>query len=261
MKEAYPELFSIALDRNVSIAALMSHINGRLHWDVLFTRSVQDWKLESISSFMDLLYSNPVQGRGEEKLSWGSPVSKAFTVKSSYRYLSSPSPRTFPWKRVRKSKVPSRVAFFSWTAALGKILTIDNLRKRGLILVDWCYLCRESGESPDHILLHRKLARELWDLVFVLFGVQWVMPRTVLDLLSCWQGSSGSSRTSMVLRVVPQCVFWCVWKERNARHFEDTKTSILEMKSSFFQLLFAWVKGLGILSINSLVELLDYCIL
>ena len=44
-------------------------------------------------------------------------------------------------------------------------------------------------------------------------------------------------------------------------HFEDTATSIPELKSRFFQLLFEWVKGLGIFSISSLVELLDYCIL
>ena len=125
-----------------------------------------------------------MQGRGEDRISWGSKDSKIFSVKSCYSYLSTPSPRSFPWKGVWKSKVPPRVAFFSWTAALEKILTIDNLRKRGLILVDWCCLCRESGESPDHILLHCKVARELWNMVFVMFGVQWVMPGTVLDLFS-----------------------------------------------------------------------------
>jgi hypothetical protein len=97
--------------------------------------------------------------------------------------------------------------------------------------------------------------------VFVLFGVQWVMPETVLDLFSSWQGSCGSRRTKMVWRVVPHCVFWCIWRERNTRHFEDIETSIPELKSRFFQLLFEWVKGLGIFSISSLVELLDYCIL
>ena len=95
LKEVYPELFSIAHDRNVSVAGLMSHSNGMLHWDVIFTRSVQDWELESISSFMDLLYSNLGQGLGEDKLSWGNPDSKVFNVKRSYRCLSSPPSRSF----------------------------------------------------------------------------------------------------------------------------------------------------------------------
>lgn len=33
----------------------------------------------------------------------------------------------FPWKSIWKAKVPSKVAFFAWSAALRKILTIDNL--------------------------------------------------------------------------------------------------------------------------------------
>ena len=96
LKEAYPELFSIALERNALVADLMSHANGMINWDVLFTRSVQDWELESISSFMDLLYSTPIQGAREDKLIWGNPDSKALTVKQYYRSLSSPSIRSFP---------------------------------------------------------------------------------------------------------------------------------------------------------------------
>ena len=49
----------------------MSRANGMIHWDVIFNRSVHDWELESISSFMDLLYSTSVNGDGEDKLSWG----------------------------------------------------------------------------------------------------------------------------------------------------------------------------------------------
>jgi hypothetical protein len=36
----------------------------------------------------------------------------------------------FPWKSVWRTKSLPRAAFFVWSAAIGKILTLDNLRKR-----------------------------------------------------------------------------------------------------------------------------------
>ena len=39
---------------------------------------------------------------------------------------------------VWNSKVPSRVAFFIWIAALRRILTTDNLQRRRIIILDWC---------------------------------------------------------------------------------------------------------------------------
>jgi hypothetical protein len=39
------------------------------------------------------------------------------------------------------------VSFFLWTAALGKVLTSDNLRKRWLVVLDWCGMCRQV-EKP-----------------------------------------------------------------------------------------------------------------
>jgi hypothetical protein len=38
-------------------------------------------------------------------------------------------------------------------AALGKILNLDNLRKRNVIVVDWYYMCKRSGRSIDYLLL------------------------------------------------------------------------------------------------------------
>jgi hypothetical protein len=64
-----------------------------------------------------------------------------------------------------------------WTATLGKILTMDNLRKRNVIVVEWCCLCKKNGESIDHLLLHCEVARDLWVSIYNLFGVVWVMPR------------------------------------------------------------------------------------
>lgn len=151
--------------------------------------------------------------------------------------------------------MPPHVAFFSWTVVLGKILTIDSLRKRGLIIVDWCYMCTQSGESVDHLLLHCRLAGELWSMVFALFGVQLVMLRSVLELFTF----AGWDRCSVAWWIVPHCVIWCIWRERNARHFEVSKRTILELKLFFLQNLYEWVEALGLFPIHFFVELIDIC--
>jgi hypothetical protein len=45
-------------------------------------------------------------------------------------------------------------AFFVWTTSLGKILMLDNLRKRNVMMVEWCCMCKKSGEFIDHLLIH-----------------------------------------------------------------------------------------------------------
>jgi hypothetical protein len=44
-------------------------------------------------------------------------------------------------------------------------------------------MCKKSRESIDHLLFYCKIARELRSLLFHLFGVDWVMPRRVRELL------------------------------------------------------------------------------
>jgi hypothetical protein len=73
-----------------------------------------------------------------------------------------------------------------WTVALGKILTHDNLRMRHIVVVECCCMSKKNGESIDHLLLHCDVAWVVWSFFYSLFGVEWVMPRRVLDLLSGW---------------------------------------------------------------------------
>lgn len=52
------------------------------------------------------------------------------------------------------------MAFFVWTATLGKILTNDNLRKRNVVVIEWC-IGKKSGESIKHLSLHCEVAHDL----------------------------------------------------------------------------------------------------
>ena len=234
LRKVFPELYRIARVKEGVVADFL-HIRGdSVHWEVNFTRLIQDWELESVSSFLDLLYSTTIHKHEEDKLIWKLSPGKDFQVKSFYNAICSLGFGSFPWMSIWKTKAPPRVAFFSWTAALGKILTSENLRHRGIILVNWCCMCKVAGESVDHLLLHCTYAREIWDMIFVLFGVHWVMPRSVMALFDCWQGSLGRHQNAMIWRAVPHCVLWCLWRERNAWTFEGCETSVVDLKLHFY---------------------------
>ncbi len=165
----------------------------------------------------------------------------------------------FPWKPIWKSKVPPRVAFFVWIVAKGKILTMDNLRKRGICLVEWCCLCKKSGESPEHLLLHCSYAQALWSFAFSLFGISWVMPAQITDLLTSWMGGFAKSRAALVWGEVPHCVMWLLWREHNHRVFEGQEVTSLDLKSSFLRTLHEWVSITISPAISSYKEFLDSC--
>ena len=92
-----------------------------------------------------------------------------------------------------------------------------------------------------------------------MFGIQWVMPQTVLEHFSGWLGWLGRHNSLLVWKMVPHCLIWCLWRERNARHFEDSKRTIIELKLFFFHTPFNWVVGSRVFSIHSILELIDLC--
>jgi hypothetical protein len=140
--------------------------------------------------------------------------------------------RTFPWKSVWRVKVPPKVAFFIWLAAHGKNLTIDNLHRRKIWVLDWCLMCKRAGESVDHLLLHCEYASELWSFIFCIVGMHWVMPCKVSELPACWRRTASSSK-NVIWNAIPSCLMWLIWRERNMRAFEDLERHSYGIKIDF----------------------------
>jgi hypothetical protein len=146
-----------------------------------------------------------------------------------------------------------------WTATLGKILTLDNLRKMNIIVMEWCYMCKTCDEFINHLFLHCMVATELWNTILQLFGVVWVMPRSVKEMLGSWRGQGGNRLLMPIWRIAPLCLMWCLWKERNACSFEDCETDLINLKKLVIQTLFMWRVTIQSMAECSYSDFLDMC--
>jgi hypothetical protein len=151
---------------------------------------------------------------------------------------------------VWRTKSPPRAAFFVWSAALEKILTLDNLRKQQVVVINKCFMCKKDGESFDHLLLHCEVAHASWCNILSRLGLSWVMPSSVLDLCAC-RCSSGKTMSAVVWKMVSICIFWSIWRERNNRCFEDLESSLEEILASLLYYLYSWTAAcLSLLSLS-----------
>ena len=91
------------------------------------------------------------------------------------------------------------------------------------------------------------MARVLWELLFVLFRVSWVLPSLVKETLLGWHWSFVAKEHRKAWKVGPLCLFWIVWKARNRIVFEGEKLSIQRLKSSFVSCLWLEAKGVKIM--------------
>ena len=67
LKDVFPELFGIANNKESSVAKLLSSLGNGFNWNVNFVRPVQDWELESVVTFVDLIYSGLARENGVDQ--------------------------------------------------------------------------------------------------------------------------------------------------------------------------------------------------
>jgi hypothetical protein len=57
LKISYPNLFSIAWRKDAWVVDNLQFREGNMHWNVTFTKPIQDWEVEVVLSFFERLYS------------------------------------------------------------------------------------------------------------------------------------------------------------------------------------------------------------
>ena len=112
-------------------------------------------------------------------------------------------------------------------------------------------MCCCSVETVDHLLIHCPVAGALWSWVFHTFGIYWVLPGKVADLLFSWW--NGLGRHSLdIWNMVPICLVWTIWKECNQCTFEDVSRLDNQLLEGFIQTLFDWSRAWGFTTSTSI---------
>ena len=121
-----------------------------------------------------------------------------------------------------------------------------------------CYMCKAIEEIRYHILLHCLKASLLWQLVFALFHVQWLMHSSVSGVLLSWNSCSVGKKRKKAWEVAPLCIIWSIWKERHKRAFEDRESSDQTIKSYFLCIFWDWVRVYMGDSVTSFIDFVDW---
>ena len=83
------------------------------------------------------------------------------------------------------------------------------------------------------------VTHSLWTFMLQAFGIHWVMPRSVAGLLSCWHQWL-RKHNSNIWNLVPECLMWIVWLERNRHSFKDNEKTLDELKVLCQRSLLEW---------------------
>ena len=90
----------------------------------------------------------------------------------------------------------------------------------------WCFICKKMWWGCDSLFLHCAVASDMWGMVYSLFGVSWVMPLSVREMIKGWKGCFGRHGNGAVWQAAPLYLMWSIWNESNARYHDQAEIYI-----------------------------------
>ena len=240
LSDRFPTLFNLATNKEAKVAYIWDIREGDGCWSPTFLRALNDGEFEEMTRFLHTLHDQKLRPTGVDKISLQNVKDRGFSVKSMYKGVDVSPAFVFPHRIVWNPVVPPKIGVFVWEAAWGKVLTLDQLKRRGMSFANKCFMCEEEEETIDHLLIHCNFAKMLWNLFLSIVGISWVFPHSVLHTLLSWQGAAVGKKRRKIWFAAPLCLFWNLWRARNMVVFENEVPSAQRIKVNFVSNLWTW---------------------
>ncbi|XP_048490879.1 uncharacterized protein LOC125492440 [Beta vulgaris subsp. vulgaris] len=184
---------------------------------------------------------------GVDSLIWTPQKTGIFSIKSACLELAKASPHLMPdpIKGIWKGLIPPRIEMFAWLALLGKINTKDKLARMGIIREDenLCVLCESSPENYNHLLLHCPFSWKVWNSWLSIWNLKWTFPPTIREAFDQWKFINKGCFFKKVWAAIFFILIWTIWKERNARIFNNISCSPSQIFELALLRLRWWISG------------------
>ena len=171
--DMFPTLYVVADSKGAKVGEVWETLWREGGWNLRFIRPFNDWEMEETQRLISLISSKKIAQRERDKICWIVDKKGQYTVKANYRQLEGGTYGTLLVGLIWNSCIPPKGSVFMWEVWWGKVLTMDQLKKRRFQLASRCPLCQKVEESINHLLIHCSSIWGLWTSLISLIGVDW----------------------------------------------------------------------------------------
>jgi hypothetical protein len=132
--------------------------------------------------------------------------------------------------------------------------TADRRRQHGLDTPDHCHLYDQEPETIDHIVASCSFSRQFWWNILVVLGANaaQIGGPSILDWWDAWRQHWNDDNRKGAESLFA-LMAWELWKERNARCFRDTTSTIPQVLSTIKHVADQWIDT-GVCHLGCLVR-------
>ncbi|KAJ0445645.1 putative reverse transcriptase zinc-binding domain-containing protein [Helianthus annuus] len=239
----FPNLFAIENDKFCKVADRVKSSNLGVYWSWDWKRELVDGVETADLQQLETTLGHPNLSHGPDRWVWTLDGLGPFSVSSVKRALMDARYDTPARVSRWNSWIPKKVGIVVWRAELDRLPTRYALMNRHIFVPSvLCPTCGEVPETVEHVFVSCGFAQSVWSVISQWCKLQPIYAFGIKDLVDIDAFITGSSKYKKALHAVVLTTFWCIWKHRNARVFEQAPCSIQSVIGEVKTFSHLWVK-------------------
>ncbi|CAL1358005.1 unnamed protein product [Linum trigynum] len=144
---------------------------------------------------------------------------------------------------VWKSFIPSKICFFLWSLWNKKILTVDVLKKRGMVLPNRCVMRCQEEEDATHLFVKCRYIQKVWNTIRRGAPRIGSLEGDLIAIINNRPTETPIDFNGWLASGILHATYWLIWNQRNQRIFRDHKAEASIIARHAIKSVISWVSA------------------